>query len=229
MMHILVVAATPFEIAPLQNYLEKQFEQESDHIFHSGNLQVQLLVTGVGMVATTYALSRVLHRQSFNLVINAGVAGSLNPDWPLGQVVQVISERYGDLGVEEQDGSFTDAFELELIGKDDPPYREGRLWNDQAAAFDFLPKAHGITVNKVHGAEESIERIARKRKEEIETMEGAAFFYTCLQERVPFLQIRALSNYVEPRNRHHWELDKAISALNQTLVQMLGLLARPSA
>jgi futalosine hydrolase len=49
-------------------------------------------------------------------------------------------------------------------------------------------------------------------------MEGAAFFYACLQQQgLGFVQIRALSNYVEPRNRAAWQIPQAIEHLGQTV------------
>lgn len=47
-------------------------------------------------------------------------------------------------------------------------------------------------------------------------MEGAAFFYACLSAGVPCAQVRAVSNYVERRNRAAWKLGDAIAALAVT-------------
>ncbi len=56
-------------------------------------------------------------------------------------------------------------------------------------------------------------------------MEGAAFFYACLMTQAPFLQIRAISNYVEPRNKDNWNIPLAIDRLNEVLAQMVNGLA----
>ena len=53
-------------------------------------------------------------------------------------------------------------------------------------------------------------------------MEGAAFFYACLSAGLEPVQLRAISNYVEPRNREAWRMREAITALNDTLRQLLG-------
>ncbi|MCB0705698.1 MAG: hypothetical protein KDC34_10330, partial [Saprospiraceae bacterium] len=74
------------------------------------------------------------------------------------------------------------------------------------------------SVQKVHGSEASIRRIREKYDPDLESMEGAACFYVCMLEGVPFLQIRAISNYVEPRNRDNWEIGLAIDKLNEILV-----------
>ena len=56
-------------------------------------------------------------------------------------------------------------------------------------------------------------------------MEGAAFFYACLMMQVPFLEIRSISNHVEPRNRAAWDIPLAIGQLNEVLIGMLKSLA----
>ncbi len=108
---------------------------------------------------------------------------------------------------------------------DHPPFKTGRLWNNPHAERAFLPKVHGLTVNKVHGEAASIKAVTQKYPfAQVETMEGAAFFYAALHEDLKFLQIRAISNYVEPRNRDNWELEMAITNLNVTLIEMLKVL-----
>lgn len=55
----------------------------------------------------------------------------------------------------------------------------------------------------------------------IESMEGAALHYVALMESVPFLQIRAVSNYIGERDKSKWLLQKAIGNLNQQLERLL--------
>lgn len=226
-MHLLLVAATPFEIGPTLAHLEQHFSVTPEGIFHRDDLRVQPLVTGVGLTATAFHLGRALASARPDLALNAGVAGSFRPDWPLGTVVNVVSERFGDLGVEEADGRFTDMFELGLIDANTPPFIGGALHNPAAAEAAFLPPARGLSVQRVHGYPPSIEAVCRKYPDaEVESMEGAAFFYACLQAGVPFLELRALSNYVEARNRAGWQLGTAIERLNETVVEVLGALGR---
>ena len=52
-------------------------------------------------------------------------------------------------------------------------------------------------------------------------MEGAAFHYLCLQEQVPFLQLRAISNHVGERNKANWKLKEAIHNLNEKLIGII--------
>lgn len=220
-MNILLVAATEFELQPLLSQLEQAGYTEKEGRWESSALSIQPLVTGVGLTATTYHLTRHLANYSYQLALNLGIAGAFDRSIELGAVFQVISEQFADLGVEEADGRFLDLFQLDLTTPNQPPFTGGKLLNVGAEAFDFLPKATAITVHKVHGSTPSIEAVRQKYPVQLESMEGAAFFYVCLLEQLPFLAIRAVSNYVEPRNRAAWEIGKALDALTKAVFQLL--------
>lgn len=227
-MNMLLVSATPFELAPLQPYFETYYRPRQGG-FVRGSLRVAQLVTGVGLPLTVLHLTKALSRQRYDLVINAGVAGSYRRDWELGRVVHVVTERFGDLGVDEADGRFTDVFELGLVAADAPPFQRGRLVNPWASgAPEFLPTANGLTVQRVHGTAARIAATQAKYPEaEVESMEGAGVFLTCLDFQQPFLELRALSNYVEVRNRTGWKLEAAIGGLSNALKALLDSFAAP--
>ncbi len=221
-MDLLLVAATPFEIAPSLQYLQQAFVTTEQGAFQRGNLTVRPLITGVGMVATAWHLGLRFGQNRPGLALQAGIAGALDPALKLGDVVHVTAEQFGDLGVEERDGRLSDLFELELLEPNAPPFNNGLLWNNAAAENRFLPTVQGLTVNKVHGSAPSIAAIRTKYPDaQVESMEGAAFFYACRLAEVPFLQIRSISNYVEPRNREAWDLPLAIGNLNLVLRNLL--------
>lgn len=221
-MKILIVSATPFEIGPITSFLQQNFEPIAENHFRKNDFEVSLLVTGVGLVQTTYHLSQALFQEKYDLLINAGIAGAINQDLKIGDVLQVVKESFADLGVEESDGSFTSVMQLGLIEENDFPFSNGVLKNKAADAFQFLPKAHGISVNKVHGSSDSIQQLKARTQADIESMEGAAFFYTALMSKLPFLQIRSISNYVEPRNKDNWDIPLAIQNLNGVLKEILS-------
>jgi futalosine hydrolase len=56
----------------------------------------------------------------------------------------------------------------------------------------------------------------------VESMEGAAFHYVCLQEGMPFAQVRAISNYVTPRDKSQWQMKDAIVNLNKWVIGFIG-------
>jgi len=222
-MEILLVAATPFEVAPTLSHLEQNFERDDAGVFSKKDLRIHVLITGVGMVATSFQLGHHLTRNRPDLAINVGIAGTFDRQLHLGDVLHVTSERFADLGVEEADGRFTDLFALGLLGPDAPPYQDGALRNLKADQAGFLPSASGLTVNRVHGYAPSIAAVRERYPDvQVESMEGAAFFYACLMAEVPFLEIRSISNFVEPRNRDAWDLPLAIGNLNQVLAEILG-------
>ena len=223
-MRILLVAATTFEVAPLMQAL-KEKERQPFHYTVDG-LTIELLITGVGLPLTAFSLGHRLANRTYDWLLQAGVGGALDRTLELGSVVQVVSDCFADLGVEEADGQFTSMHQMGLVPGDQFPFREGRLWLNKGAAPNFLPAVHGVSVNTVHGEEKSIERFAAQYPfAQVESMEGAAFAYAALQHGVPALQLRSISNYVERRQRANWKLEEAIAALNTTLEDLLQALA----
>lgn len=222
-MEILIVSATPFEIAPLVNYLDQQFESKEENKYTNQNLEVNLLITGVGLSNTSYFLGKYFGKGKIDLAINLGIAGSFNPKLKIGDVVNVASERFADLGVEEVNGLFTDVYELGLIEPNQFPFQNGVMTNPGLSDYSFLPTVKGLSVNKVHGSSQSIQLIKSKYEADIESMEGAAFFQACLLEQIPFLEIRSISNYVEPRNKENWNLPLAIEKLGEVAISILEI------
>ena len=82
----------------------------------------------------------------------------------------------------------------------------------------------GITVNTVHGNNQSISEIIARLNPEVESMEGAAVFKVCEEFNIPCLQIRSVSNSVEKRNRNNWDLDLAIKNLNIEVEKIINSL-----
>jgi futalosine hydrolase len=76
-------------------------------------------------------------------------------------------------------------------------------------------------VNTLHGSAEGIRRIRRTTKADIESMEGAAFLYACLAAGIPNTQIRAISNFVEERDKARWDVKLALMNLNSVLHQVV--------
>jgi futalosine hydrolase len=57
-------------------------------------------------------------------------------------------------------------------------------------------------------------------------MEGAAFFYACQQVNARCIQIRAVSNYVEKRNRDNWQIGLAIKNLNTFAIDLIDAIIK---
>ncbi len=221
-MRILIVSATTFEIAPLLQYLDKNAEKLSFFEYKLKENNIYPLVTGVGALNTSFGLSRYKDIEKTDVVINVGLAGAYYPSLELGDVVEVIADRFGDLGVEENDGSFTDTFELGLTNENQFAYESGWIKNTKPKFETDIKKVRGLTVNKVNGTAESIQKIKTKYAADVESMEGAGFLYACRIMDVASHQFRAISNYVEPRNRDNWQIEKAIDNLNAHLIRVIS-------
>ena len=209
-MKILIVAATAMEIAPFTAHLGTT-SAEGRH--------AEVLITGVGMTATTYALTKKLQTTMYDLVLQAGVGGSFDSTIALGELVLVTSDRYGDTGAEDHD-NYSDIFDMELLDANEHPHTGGLLINPMGAVQQEMKLRHvsGLTVNTVSGSERTIKQRTEKYGCAVESMEGAAFHYVCLQEGVAFAQVRAISNYVIPRDKSQWRMKEAIVNLNKWLI-----------
>ena len=220
-MKTLVVSATYLELKPLLEKAEKinQIDDKLDS-YRVGSKKFDLLCTGVGMVATSFHLGRVLASHKYDRVINAGIAGSFDKDIPLGSVVEIVQDQFPEMGAEDG-ANFLSMLDLELIEVDEFPYQSGVLINEQEIWSLTYPKVKSITVNKVHGSEERIAKTLERFKPQVESMEGAAFFYACKIARIPCLQIRSISNYVERRNKASWDILLAIKTLNNEILNLI--------
>lgn len=223
-MKLLVVTATVPEIKPLLLSLgqsnAKEFSMNTVHYHH---LDIDILITGAGLMHTAYFMGKLLANNTYNLALQLGIAGSFRKDLLPGMAVHVVEEVVADFGAEDKE-NFLDAIELHLLTPDQFPYHAGKLLNktpDSAYGVSALKKVKGISVNKVHGYQYSIDKIISKYDPDIESMEGAAFFYACLMERVPCLQIRTVSNYIEDRNKDRWNISLAIENLNKIALNII--------
>ncbi len=223
-MRILLVAATRPEVAPLVAHLRQPIAHNRVLTGELGSHNVDVLLTGVGMVATAVWTSRALAIGGYDAALNLGVCGSFTPSLPLTTVLHVSSDVVSELGAE--DGTrFLSLQEMGLLNPDAFPYTGGRFVNTEPPALptlDQLPTVAGITVNTVHGDTASIAAVVERYAPDVESMEGAAFMFACLAAGVPFAQIRAVSNRVERRNRDGWDLKGAIDELTRVSLQLLG-------
>jgi futalosine hydrolase len=210
-MQILVAAATAKEISPFLDHLRKSKSQPVD-----------VLITGVGIMAATNSLTRHFYINKPGLVIQAGIAGCFNHNIPLGTVVTVERDTIADLGVLEKK-QWLSVFDLRLTSPNQFPYQKGWLINKNSLVDKLkIKKAKAITVNQVTTAKQMIRIYRGKFNPVLESMEGAVLHYCCLMENIPFLQIRAISNYAGERNKKKWKIPEAIANLNNELIGLIN-------
>jgi futalosine hydrolase len=230
-MKILIVAATEFEIRPLLNRMNR-VKEPSDILTSYTYLghEIDVLVPGIGMMVTSFHLGRQLQTARYDIAINAGIAGTYSSRVPIGDVVEVTCETMSELGAEEEEKMIS-IFELGLMDGDAFPFRKGLLVNNdpvKVPALDKLMKVRGNTVSMIRGSKEAIRQIRKFTEADIESMEGAAFFYSCLVCGIPFIQVRAISNFVEERDKSNWKVPMALKNLNLALQAIIEELERPA-
>jgi len=224
-LRILIVAESSREVTKLVdelkfvNQIEPHFKSYSCY-----NLHVDILITGLGSTFMAYHLTRALNMINYDLAINIGLAGSFDHFLEQGFVVNVIQEQFADLGVVHKNNFFTLADE-ELMDENTFPFAEGKLHslgNFELDEVESLIPVKGITLNTLHSDPKWLAKLREKFDPEVETMTGAAFFYVCLQEKIPFLQIRAISHFVEIRRIESWNIPNAVESLTATVVSILN-------
>jgi len=204
-MKILVVAATQLEIEPFINLKNN----------------TEVLICGVGIPSTVYHLTKKLLQEKYDLVIQAGIGGSFTKEIKMGEVIIVEQDAFADLGVEEKK-KFKTIFDLGFGDKNEFPFNNGYLINtSEILQATHFKKVKGITINKINDSKKQTKQLKKKFNAEVESMEGAAFHFVCLQQNIPFLQLRSISNNVGVRNKTKWKIMDAIINLNRELINIV--------
>ena len=211
-MIILLAAATTFEIQPAIDALSAG----------GTDLDVRPLVTGVGSLAAAWSIMRQIDSGRPGLIIQAGIAGCMTGRSP-GEVFAVGEDQFSDQGVWE-DGRFKTLFDMKLADGDVFPFTGGRLVNPYGPLLELtgLPCVGALTVNEITTNPERISWYQQNTTAVVESMEGAALHYVCLQAGVPFLQLRSVSNAIGVRDKTKWDIKLAIARLNEKLISLVN-------
>jgi futalosine hydrolase len=121
---ILIVAATASEVE-LKVKLKKR-KGVPVPLNEPFNHDVDLLVTGIGAVPTAFFTTRFI--EQYQLVLNIGIAGSYSTKYPIGSVVCIKKDAFGDYGIDDR-GKFKTLVENKLIDEDEAPFQGGVLLN----------------------------------------------------------------------------------------------------
>ncbi len=177
------------------------------------------VVLGVGLLVFSTNLSVLLSRFAaegpFTHIVLAGICGAYpGRGLNIGDVVRVESERVGDLGVVERDGSFTPW--NRVSGSSVQVYESSPL-RGVPASLERLKAVSGLTVNCCTGTSAMAAERVLNFDVDVESMEGAACFSVCRAFGMPCLEIRAVSNFASDRDKASWRISEALAAL-QSLV-----------
>ena len=140
MQSVLIVSAT---LAECQGLLKSNFIHVDGESFYAdafADFKADLLITGVGSIATTFYLTKMLSTSNYRFLLNIGLAGSFNKTVLLGMVVSVGCDQFADLGAEDHD-DFIDIFDLGLLNPSERPFVNRKLIpivsNNSSAIPDF--------------------------------------------------------------------------------------------
>lgn len=180
--------------------------------------EVRVEAVGVGPAMAAAGAARLLalaeaRRQPFDAVISAGVAGGFVGRAAVGAVVLGARSIAADLGAEGGD-AFIPVEELgfgsSVVEGDSALLK---LWSSGlpgAVVGDVL------TLATVTGTAATAEALRERFPQAVaEAMEGFGVGCAARAAGVPFLELRAVSNAVGPRDRGAWRLREAFSALTE--------------
>ncbi len=171
-----------------------------------------LIILGIGIVNSTYVLTKYLQTNNVDFVIHGGIAGSFKPDLKIGSVVEVVEDIFADFGVNEND---------KIIHASDI-FHEQRWFKNTLFNKINLPQVKGITVNSITANYNTKLLYENLYNADVETMENAAVFFVCQKFQVPFLAVRSISNFVGDRNKQNWNVELAVENLWLILKQIIG-------
>jgi len=215
LMQVVITSATQGEVSIAKQQLNERFGGEDSPakiLFHT---------SGVGLLASAVSLTQLALQQPA-LVIQAGIAGCFDDTAKLGQVYVIGEEALADTGVEEH-GVWKDMFDLNLEQADNTPFSNRKLPNRWLPNNNLtgLPVVSAVTINEITTSPKRRQQIIDKYSPFTESMEGAALHYACGMHNIPFIQIRATSNYIGERDKTKWLMKDAIINLNKALIEYI--------
>lgn len=194
-------------------------EAERDALLHGlrAGSPFDVLAGGVGPAAAAASAAARMARRKYRLVICAGIGGGFPGQAEVGALVVADEAVAADLGVETPEGFFP----LDELG-----FGSTRLRTDEVHSARLaealrkrgLPVVEGpvLTVSSVTGTSETAEmRAMRVPGAAAEAMEGYGVAVAAQNAGVPFLEIRAVSNPVGPRDREAWKIKEALERLTE--------------
>lgn len=183
----------------------------------TGPTQVELLIGGVGPAAAAAATASAIAIRRPDLVISAGIAGGFAPI-AVGAIAVASSIVFADLGAETADGFAP----LSTLG-----FGVDRYDVAPALAVALSDRTGGhlgtiLTVATVTGTAARAHEVQRRHPDAVaEAMEGAGVAAAATLFGVPFVEVRAISNLVGPRERDSWRIPEALAELGRAVAAIV--------
>lgn len=200
--------------------------------------EIDICETGFGIFQTTFKITKTISQKRYHLALKASFCNAYKADLQIGDVVNVIKDKPGDIGmaisgnqeirksgdqeIENADGfkEFKDIYDLGLMSSDSFPHFKGAFINMNNSYMNVMMpfrKVVSVTVN--HYADVTAYPAKQEKyKADIETGDGLGFVYPCMYERQPFYQLNAVERNLAT-GEHDFE--KAKEKLNETILDIL--------
>lgn len=191
--------------------------------------KVDFMLCGIGMASACYTITKKIceakaAKECYDIAILIGLAGSYcMKDFPIGSVALIEKAYIGDLGFDTPSGLKT-LFDTKVLDSNIFPFKDGALYRKEAdmATEEFLKRfrsASAVTRQTFTGSPAKKEEMVEKFSSQIEDMEGAALHFVCQMEKIPFFQLRAVSNEVGVQDRDKWNGPLALDALKRAMLE----------
>jgi futalosine hydrolase len=195
---ILVAGATPQELA----FLEPR-------------AGITVLVTGVGPVEAAARVTQELARETYSLVVNAGIAGVYHGEAQIGDGV-IVAEDHMELDL-EVGAPLTLPGGLRVVDKAaSTPALVSRLVEQGFHALQ------GVTVTRATATDATAARL-RVRGAQVESMEGFAVLRAAEIGGVRAIELRGISNVAGERSRSGWNFAAGTRGLARIMTALFAL------
>ncbi len=238
---ILLVSATINEVSDLLKVSEITSETKlsANKVILSAvvnKINYDLIITGPSIINTAHGLTIALEHTNPKIIIQAGYGGLFKKaTLKLGDIVIVNKEIYIHTGIESDSNHLKpDALPFELI-QDKPATKSGIycftdkytdlayqiLRTTSLARECFIAKGPGITVSTITSGQKTLSGLSKSFSPLVEAMEGAALAHIALLYNLPFIEIRAGSNFAGERDKSQWNTKLASKRLSLALITIM--------
>lgn len=221
---IVLVCSVELEAKPLLDRIERSRPLPHPRLRlwagRLGGFPVVVAAGGIGKTNAAHALTAILERYRASAVIGFGVGGAYpGSGLDVGDLAVATAEHYGDEGVATGNGWIS----CEDIGI--PLLADGgrRYFNELPVDQAGLESIDGalrdgpiaamwgpfVTVSNCSGTTARGVELAERFGAVCESMEGAAYAHVAALYRLPYLELRGISNLVEDRDTSRWRLHEA--------------------
>jgi adenosylhomocysteine nucleosidase len=222
-----VVGAVEEEVWPvIDNLTEKRETRRNGKSIYEGKIEnspVVVTATGVGKIRTAASVQYLIDHFPLDAVIFTGVAGAINPELSLGDIVicrKAVQHDFNIGGGTAQDRMKTPWFEA------DPELVRNALKVGDRLGLQVKVRT-GVVLTGDRAVVDSETRtwLWQTFHGDCVEMEGAAVAMVCSLNNVPFLLIRAISDYADEAAREDFRTAMSQAAVGSATL-VLGLLGQ---